>query len=232
MLNYRNLFPCLFCLPLLAQVFIFSSAVNAEEYVPVYEEPRHRLVFENDHALVLNVNLPPGYVSLYHEHVLNVLYVTIGGTTVWAEPLGGKRREAKVEVGDLRFSSDNHELPHVHRVGNIGETPFHVIAVGIKDEMTGMEHPIEGDPSGMTKVMAKPHASVWRIKLKPGEKSGRHTHKLPFTAVHMYAGKMKNEWGKKQSVDAGSFQWYPGDTSHQYENAGDSELEIIEVQWH
>ena len=214
---------------LLASIF---AQVHAEEWVPVYEEPRHHLVFENEHALVLDVNLPPGYVSLYHQHVLDVLYVTIGGTTVYAQPLGGTRREAKVEVGDLRFSSDNHELPHIHQVGNIGETPFHVIAVGMKDKMVGMEHPIEGDPSGITKVMAKPHASVWRVYLKAGEKSGRHTHKLPFVEVFMNTARLKNQWGKTQHVEAGDFQWYPGDTTRQYVNAGDEDLEIILVQWH
>ena len=208
------------------------SMVFAEDWVPVYEEPRHHLVFENEHALVLDVNLPPGYVSLYHQHVLDVLYVTIGGSTVYAQPLGGKRRQAKVEVGDLRFSSDNHDLPHIHQVGNIGETPFHVIAVGIKDKVAGMEHPIEGDPTAITKVMARPHASVWRVNLKPGEKSGRHTHKLPFVEVFMNTARLKNRWGKTQHVEAGDFQWFPGNTTRQYENAGDDDLEIILVQWH
>ena len=117
-------------------------------------------------------------------------------------------------------------------MGNIGETPFHVIAVGIKDKVAGMEHPIEGDPTAITKVMARPHASVWRVLLKPGEKSGRHTHKLPFVEVFMNTARLKNRWGKTQHVEAGDFQWFPGNTTRQYENAGDDDLEIILVQWH
>lgn len=205
---------------------------HAEKWVPVYEEPRHRLAFENDHVMVLDVNLPPGYVSLYHQHVLDVLYVTIGGTTVFAKPLDGERREAKVEVGDLRFSSDNHGLPHIHQVGNIGETPFHVIGIAIKDKMAGVEHPLEGDPTGITKVMAKPHASVWRVALEPGKKSGVHTHKLPFAMVNMTDATLVDENGQAESAYAGAFKWYPANTTHHYENASSEALEIIEVQWH
>ena len=92
----------------------------AGDWVPVAEEPRHRPVFENEQAIILDVNLPPGYVSLYHEHRIDLLYVTISGTQVWAQPLNGQRMNADVATGDLRFSSDNHDLPHIHQVGNVG----------------------------------------------------------------------------------------------------------------
>lgn len=56
----------------------------------MYKEPKHRLAFENSQAMILDVNLPPGYVSLYHKHQLDTLYVTISGTQVWAQPLAAK----------------------------------------------------------------------------------------------------------------------------------------------
>ena len=69
---------------------------TAGDWVPVAEEPRHRPVFENEQAIILDVNLPPGYVSLYHEHRIDLLYVTISGTQVWAQPLNGQRMNADV----------------------------------------------------------------------------------------------------------------------------------------
>ena len=215
---------------MLSMSFIIEPALS-EEWIPVYEEPRHRLVFENDHAMILDVNIPPDYVSLYHEHRIDLLYVTIGGTTVWAQPLGGEKREANVTTGDLRFSSDNHSLPHVHRVGNIGLTPFHVVAVGIKDEMSGRDSPIEGDTSGMTPDLVKPHAGVYRIRLGPGEKTGMHTHNLPFAAVNLTSGELLEENGEEKSVTAGEYHWYEAGLSHHYENTGDESIEIIEIQW-
>ena len=210
---------------------LFCSALYAEDWIPVYEEPRHKLAFENDHAMILNVYLPPGYVSLYHEHRIDLLYVTIVGTTVWAEPLGGERRGADVKTGDLRFSSDNHGLPHVHRVGNVGTTPFHVIGIGIKGNISGDTPVLEGNTGAMALVMEKPHAGVYRIRLQPGEKTGHHTHHLPYTRVFLSAGEVLDSDGNMQQVEAGDFLWQAGGMSHGYENAGDNEITIIEMLW-
>lgn len=207
------------------------SSLFAEDWVPVYKEPRHKLAFENDQAFILDVNLPPGYVSLYHEHKIDLLYVTIVGTKVWAEPLGGKRREADVKTGDLRFSSDNHSLPHVHRVGNIGKTPFHVIGIGIKAENPSGAVAIEGNIDGMEMDMEKNHASVYRIKLEPGEKTGLHQHNLPYTRVYLSQGTLRDQSGKAEKVEAGEFLWNQGGEKHSYENTGKDAVEIIEMQW-
>lgn len=210
---------------------LISVTAYSQDWVPVYEEPRHRLAFENDQAFILNINLPPGYVSLYHEHKIDLLYVTIIGTKVWAEPLDGKKREADVKTGDLRFSSDNHGLPHVHRVGNIGTSPFHVIGIGIKNDVSDNVVPLQGDTSGMEMDLEKPHASVYRIRLKPGEKTGLHQHNLPYTKVYISTGKLVDNTGDTNTVEAGEFLWQEGGKSHSYENAGEEPIEIIEMQW-
>lgn len=202
----------------------------SQEWVPVYEEPQHRLVFENNQTMILDVNLPPGYVSLFHKHQLDTLYVTVSGTQVWAQPLGGEKRDADVKTGDLRFSSDNHGLPHIHRVGNVGTAPFRVIGVGIKTDASNTVTPIEGDTTGLELVDEKPNASVYRISLKPGEKSGRHQHKLPFTQVYLSSGELRSDDGKPTSVAAGEFLWQDSGVSHRYENAGDESIDIIEMQ--
>ena len=212
-------------------LLLCCSALSAQDWVPVYEEPQHKLVFDNDHAMILNVYLPPGYVSLYHEHSIDLLYVTIGGSKVWAEPLGGERKTADVKTGDLRFSSDNHGLPHMHRVGNIGTTPFHIIAIGIRDGISDRAATLEGDTSGMALVMEKPHASVYRMHLQPGEKTGVHTHHLPYTRVYLSAGELSDGNGNARRVEAGDFLWQPGGESHSHINAGADEIIIVEMLW-
>lgn len=227
MLNAMSLLrPVLICLGL----SLFCVTAYSEEWVPVYKEPKHRLAFENDQVMILNVKLPPGYVSLYHEHKIDLLYITITGSKVWAQPLDGERREADVKTGDLRFSSDNHSMPQIHRVGNIGTSPFHVIGIGIKNDVSGNVVPLEGDTNGMQLAMEKPHASVFRIILKPGEKTGLHQHNLPFTEVYLSAGKLGNDTGATTLLAAGEFLWHEGGESHRYENAGNETIEIIEMQ--
>ena len=211
-------------------ILSLSTTGYSQEWVPVYEEPQHRLVFENNQAMILDVNLPPGYVSLFHKHQLDTLYVTVSGTQVWAQPLGGENRDADVKTGDLRFSSDNHGLPHIHRVGNVGTAPFRVIGVGIKTDASNTVTPIEGDTSGLELVDEKPNASVYRISLKPGEKSGLHQHKLPFTQVYLSSGKLRSDDGEPTSVAAGEFLWQDSGVSHRYENTGEESIDIIEMQ--
>jgi quercetin dioxygenase-like cupin family protein len=210
--------------------YSLTSVAFAQDWVSVYEEPKHRPVFENEQVLILDVNLPPGYVSLYHEHRLDTLYVTLSGTQVYAQPLGGEQRHADVKTGDLRFSSDNHDLPHIHRVGNVGEAPFHIIGVGIKTEGSNTESPIEGDMQGLERVDEKPHAFVYRIRLEPDEKSGVHTHKLPFTRVYLTGGSVLDGAGEAAQVKAGAFLWQEGGVTHRHENTGDTPIEVVEVQ--
>ena len=210
--------------------FSISDSGFSQEWVPVYEEPKHQLVFENDRAIILDVNLPPGYESLYHQHELDLLYVTLSGTQVWAQPLGEEKRHADVKTGDLRFSSDNHGLPHIHRVGNVGNNPFHVIGIGVKGNVSEQVEPIEGDMQAMKLVDQKAHASVYRIRLAPGEKSGLHQHKLPFTRVYLSGGTVIGDSGEPSLVEAGEFLWQESIEGHRYENVGDDTIEIIEMQ--
>ncbi len=212
--------------------FLCCNLPYAQDWVPVYEEPKHRLVFENDHALILDVNLPPGYESLYHQHKLDLLYVTISGTKVWAQSMGKEKGFADVKTGDLRFSSDNDSIPYIHRVGNLGTAPFHVIGVGIKDEIVGDIEPLEGDTRGMQLVDRKAHASVYRISLKPGEASGEHRHNLAFTPVYESGGTLRSDTGEAVKVEGGEFLWHPAGESHRFENAGDQTIDIVEVLSH
>ena len=212
---------------------LFLPGAMAADWVPVAEEPRHRPVFENEQAIILDVNLPPGYVSLYHEHRIDLLYVTISGTQVWAQPLNGQRMNADVATGDLRFSSDNHDLPHIHQVGNVGTRPFHIIGIGRK----GAVQPepgtvaIEGDTEGLALDQQKAQASVYRIRLAPGEKTGEHRHNLPHAHVFLTDGTLSDGAGGTVPVTAGQFLWQPGGITHAYENRGDQPLEIVEMQW-
>jgi len=220
-----------FSLSLITALTLLDQPLYAESAIPVYEEPRHQLAYENDHARILNVNLPPGYVSLYHQHKLDMLYVTLSGSNVWAEPLGGEKRYADVETGNLRFSSDNHGLPHIHRVGNVGKTPFHLIGIAIKDKTAGLKQAISGDMQGMDLAIEKPHGHVYRITLQPGEKTGLHTHHLPFVSVNLSSGTLIDQKGQMESVSAGKYQWHDKGLTHHYENSGDEAIEIIELQW-
>ena len=79
-------------------------------------------------------------------------------------------------------------------------------------------------------VMEKPHASIYRLLLKPGEKTGLHKHNLAFTRVYVNGGKLLNSAGDTYIAEAGDFLWQAGGISHSLENVGEEPVEIIEMQ--
>ncbi|MCF7981796.1 MAG: hypothetical protein K9K86_07400 [Pseudomonadales bacterium] len=217
-------------------LLLAESSPSSVDWVPVYLEPQHKRVFENDFTEVLDVTLPPGYVSQYHQHQLNLVYITISGSHVWAQPLGGERREVNVNTGDLRFSADNHPLPHIHRVGNIGDSPFRVIGVAIKssqneDHANHNKLALEGDLDAFELAIENEQASVYRIKLQAGESTGEHRHNNPMMLVYTDNGRVGDMSKEGEKVVAGQFQWQPSAITHDLKNMGEMPIEIIEVQW-
>ena len=124
-------------------------------------------------------------------------------------------------------------LPHIHQVGNAGSRPFHVIGIGRKDTayFEAGTIAIDGDTEGLTLDQQKIHASVYRIRLAPGEKTGEHRHNLPHARVFLTDGLLFDGSGSTAAVSAGQFFWQPGVISHFHENRGDQPLEIVEMQW-
>ena len=47
----------------------------------------------------------------------------------------------------------------------------------------------------------------------------------------MSTGKLVDNTGDTNTVEAGEFLWQEGGKSHSYENAGEEPIEIIEMQW-
>ena len=48
----------------------------SDEPIPIEQEPRHRLLFENEHVRFFDVELEPGYESRYHWHRSDGVFVT------------------------------------------------------------------------------------------------------------------------------------------------------------
>ena len=90
---------------------------------------------------------------------------------------------------------------------------------------------IEGDTEGLAFDQQKSQASVYRIRLAPGEKTGEHRHNLPHAHVFLSDGTLSDGAGGTAPVTAGQFLWQPGGVTHAYENRGDQPLEIVEMQW-
>src|SRR5690349_14605066 len=74
---------------LFLSVIVLSDGTLAQTSVPVHQEPRHHLVWEDGHVRVLDVKIAPGDTTLFHTHDTAILYVPIAVSPISTQPLGG-----------------------------------------------------------------------------------------------------------------------------------------------
>jgi len=121
-------------IPLLV-LTLSGSSVGAQQVVPVSEEPMHRLMLETEAFQILDPLIMPGDTTLFHRHDVPIHYVMISPSFANAQALGEPWPETGIvdqltrAVGEAWWTLEYAEHPLVHRVTNIGTTPFRLIAV-------------------------------------------------------------------------------------------------------
>jgi hypothetical protein len=155
-------------LPLLSLFLMPMFALAAEEAIPIEQEPRHRLEFQNEHVRFFNVELEPGYESRYHWHRNDGVFVNISSSPTIAQDLGKEPvKRGERAIGETYFI-DYAVHPKAHRVSNPGTTPYHVIDAEILRGCPDAEPFIEAAPN-QTLLIDNPRVFVTRIVLHPGE---------------------------------------------------------------
>jgi hypothetical protein len=98
--------------------------------VPVEQEPHHHAVFENQYVRVLDVIVPPGEMTLFHQHSLDNVAVQLGDTTLKNQAPGQDWTSRPVTQGSVGFRAGS-KAPYTHRIMNAGAAVFHVMDVEI-----------------------------------------------------------------------------------------------------
>jgi hypothetical protein len=109
--------------------------------VPVHEEPRHHLLFQNKEIRILNVLIPPGDTSQYHIHTTPSLFIRLSSTTTGSQLQGGKASDGKSIAGTILF--ENLAPPNIrtHRVWNADKDTFNVMDMEILSKDTVFDEP-------------------------------------------------------------------------------------------
>jgi hypothetical protein len=82
--------------PWAALLLAALPASGQERIVPIEEEPRQVLKFQNAHVRFFDVQLPPGYEALWHRHLYDGVFVNIEPSETTAQDLGaGPARRAR-----------------------------------------------------------------------------------------------------------------------------------------
>ena len=108
----------LFITALVSLLGLLPSVVQSP--VPVSNEPRHHLKFENAYVRVFDVVVPPGDQTLFHIHANDYLFVSIGDANLKAEVMGNQPGDLILKDGEVRYS----KATITHRVANQAKEVF------------------------------------------------------------------------------------------------------------
>ena len=205
-------------------------AAAAPTVVPVYKEPRHRLVYEKGNIRIINVSIPAGDTSLYHHHQNPTLFVMLSGALMRNQNLGGKWTDPSpnmvTKVGAFVFM--DYPKPQDHRVQNIDHQSFQAIGV------------INAGPgSNSTATLAqKPEVdnhwfNGYRFKLAPGAETAVHHHAFPVFIVQVGKGDsvvMERGYPTAEKTVSGNWSVHAAGVDHRLRNIGKTEVELIEIE--
>jgi len=195
---------CLIALALVAAFVPIARA--AAEPVPIEQEPRHRLKFENAHVRFFDVQLEPGYQSLYHWHHNDGVFVNIASSPTidqdWgAEPMTRGERA----IGEAYFIAYAAK-PKAHRVANPGPGMYRVIDAEIMSSCGPMNAARESP--NQTLVVDNERVFVTRLILHPGESTELYAPCGMLVSVSGGNVVFDTPDGKeKLAMDRGEFKW-------------------------
>lgn len=177
--------------------------------LPVYREPRHRLVFENAFVRLLDVRIPPGDTSRYHVHASRQIGVLIENGRTWAQQSGRPAESPDSVAIPIGTVADNARdtLPLTHRVGNGDRVTFHFV-VGQLLSPSGISASVLLPTSGLRFDHESMGARVYRVRLAPGMATPMHQHARPGMTVQVGVG-----------------------TAHMLQNIGTKPVELVEIDW-
>jgi hypothetical protein len=196
-----------------------------QQAVPVHEEPLHHLVFNDDVAFILDVQIPSGDTTLYHTHTDPILYVSIGTSRTrsqvmgrdWVGPGVGPVSSPGRVFSNIRYA----DRPVTHRVNNVGDGLFRLIGVinrghgPAADSAARSPRPTAAAPSGFDVEIDNHWFRSFRGTLEPGASNTLHRHALPVVTV--------------QAAD-GTWLFHKAGTEHSLENLGATSLELVEIE--
>lgn len=148
-------------------MLILAQCATAQDTIPVYQEPFHHLVFQNDEIRILDVRLEPGDTSAWHSHRHAITYVGLEGSRILLDVPGEHPRSVYLPDDFWGGDTDYPEAPFVHRIANVGLQVFHLLA--IEHLQTRQHHVFTEDAlDGWEALDVNPYFLLHRAQLAVG----------------------------------------------------------------
>ncbi|MEP7269969.1 MAG: hypothetical protein ABI882_00615 [Acidobacteriota bacterium] len=218
---------------LLFTLLSFSMQSAQPAIVPVGQEPRHHVKFQNRYVRVIDAIIPPGNVTLFHTHSADNIPVAIDGGDLRTVLVGSSDppSNSTVERGRTWWAP----AAYSHQITNTGKNTVRFIDA----EILASPGPVADAPSlaeipGHSLLFENERVRVYRIILQPGQTSGLHKHGRSYLNVPISGGSLEVESpGKKPRptrVKPGAFAWFDGPLSHSVKNSGAVAYEAVDIE--
>jgi hypothetical protein len=206
-----------------------TNIIPAQEAVAIKNEPHNRLKFENSFVRVWETSIPTGDATKFHVHAKDLVVISLTDTHLRDETVGKVPSESTPTTGEVSFR----KAPFVHRVINIGESPYHNIAVELlkRPYVKPTKAP---EPGNRTLVLENDSVLVFRMALDPGQSTGMQSHLPPALIVSMSDAQIETETPDKhtevKSLQPGDVQFRIGPLRQSLKNTGSTRFEALEIE--
>ena len=218
-----------FAVAVLSLCAVFHSTTQSP--VPVANEPRHHLKFENEFVRVFDVVVPPGDATLFHLHSNDYAFVSIGDATLKAQASAGEPGDLILKDGEARFTKG----PITHRVTNVAGAPFRNITIEILKSPGPVGAATPDTSPGHSIVLENDRVRIERLILEPDQSTNIHTHNLSALSVFLTESKVRidSPGAKPETIEykPGDFRWRSAPVTHSIKNIGSTRFEAVGVDW-
>lgn len=213
-------------------VFLIFIAKQLTAQVPVSQEPRHHLVFENEKVRILNVLLPVGDTTQYHLHATPSVFISLTKTKTGSQRINEEPEFGTSAEGNIWFENLNPPNTKVHRVWNMDTSVFHVIDIELLSKHPGVAN------DTLDIMYAKPGIdSTWittyDIYIKSNEAVNIEDKLFDCVVVAINQAKINlTENGTKNTsnISSGKFYWLPVNTTFSIRNLGNSPAKFVLIR--
>ncbi len=205
-----------------------SPALRAEEPVPIEEEPRHKLRFENSHVRFFDVRLPTGYRGVMHIHHHDGVFVNIEASATEAEDWGKAPVLRPARTPGETYFIGYSTRPKAHRVSNAGDGIYHVTDTEIIAGCGGA--PMADDTAAGPVLTDNARVRVARIELAPGESTTLRGPCGMLVAVTRALITIDAPGGTERiALDPAGFKWRDSRQAMTLTNVGQTPLLAIDI---
>jgi hypothetical protein len=210
-----------------------AEAFSAVNVIAVYEEPRHRVLYQNPLVWVLEMRLPPADTTAYHYHSVPLVGIAVQGTRVLDQVPGAPpRRIPTPRRAPYVFENWSKTVPYTHRVINADSIPMHYV---VAEWHAGYDGDVAALPNTPARRLIKEGktARVYEIRLAAGAATEAHTHAAPGLTVLGTPGTLSDDGNPEATGGSGpgSWSWRGASYRHVLRNEGSAELIAYEIDW-